>query len=250
MDIVEQLLTTPLFKNVEPEDLFALADVMEHQHYEPEIVLFNAGDEGDAMYIIQAGLVRVYTCDTQGDELTLMHYGTSQIFGEFSLLDNEPRSASVSVVEPTDVLILHRENFLDFLLQRPQVALAMMRNLSQRARYTTRYVEEVMRWTKQLARGEYGHTIEQLSESDSEDHSDDIQGLITHFLHMIHSVRLREDELKKEVVRLRVQIDQKKRETDVQTITRSTFFSSLKEQAKLMRIETTLSQARDDLSPD
>ena len=247
MDTVEQLLTTGLFANVDVNDLSALTEVMEHQHYEPETVLFEAGDEGDAMYIIQAGLVRVYTCDEQGDELTLMHYRASQIFGEFSLLDNEPRSASVSTVEPTDVLSLHRENFLDFLLQRPQVALAMMRNLSQRARYTTRYVEEVMRWTKQLARGEYVHAIEQLSTSDSEDHSDDIQGLITHFLQMVQSVRHREDELKKEVVRLRVQIDQKKRETAVQSITRSDFFARLKEQAKQMRTETPIPQTKNDL---
>ena len=140
--IAEQLQKTDLFKEVELADLEALVERMQHEHHKGGAVLFKAGDAGDAMYIIQAGSIRIYMHDDGGKEITLTQYGQNEIFGELSPIDEQPRSASAAASEPLDVLVLHRSDFLEFLNERPQIGLAMMRSLSQRLRYTTTYLEE------------------------------------------------------------------------------------------------------------
>lgn len=244
--IAEVLQKTDLFQDVNFEDLKALAEVLDTQEYEPNEVLFNLGDIGDAMYIIQSGQVRIYTIDEEGHDLTLMHYGANQLFGEFSLLDSKPRSASASAAtdEPLKVLVLNRQTFMRFLNARPQVSLAMMRSLAQRARYTTTYVEEVVHWAKRLANGEYKQAIQEISDTQQDD-ANQIQGLIGAFLQMAKSVQEREEELKRQVVELQVQIDEEQRVTQVRSITRSDFFANLKQQAKKMRAETGQISASD-----
>ncbi|MBZ0307271.1 MAG: cyclic nucleotide-binding domain-containing protein [Anaerolineae bacterium] len=80
--------------------------------------------------------------DTQGNEITLTHYGANEVFGELSPIDSKPRSASAAAAEALEVLALSREDFLRFLDERPQIGIAMMRSLSQRLRNTTTYLEE------------------------------------------------------------------------------------------------------------
>jgi CRP-like cAMP-binding protein len=140
--IAEQLQKTDLFKEVELGDLQALVERMSQEHYDSGAVLFHAGDTGDAMYIIQSGSIRIYMNDDEGKEITLTRYGQNEIFGELSPIDERPRSASAAANDPLDVLVLHRQDFLAFLNERPQIGLAMMRSLSHRLRYTTTYLEE------------------------------------------------------------------------------------------------------------
>jgi CRP/FNR family transcriptional regulator len=237
-DIAEQLHQAELFRDVDLADLTTLASVMESETYAPHEVIFRWGDVGDTMYIIQEGRVRIYTFDSQGNELTIRYYGKSDIFGEFSLLDNQPRSASASVTEATTLLTLQRDDFMDFLIKHPQISLTMMRSLSRRARYTTSYLEEAVNWARRLARGEYQQALEEITHSQQEEGGNQIQGLLGAFLEMVKNVQEREQKLQQELVRLQVQIDQSKRETQVETITRSEFFSKLKSQARELRAQT------------
>jgi CRP-like cAMP-binding protein len=140
--IAEQLQKTDLFREVELTDLQALVERMQEEHYDSGAVLFRAGDTGDTMYIIQSGNIRIYMNDETGKEIALTQYGKNEIFGELSPIDQRPRSASAAANDALDVLVLHREDFLAFLDERPQIGLAMMRSLSQRLRYTTTYLEE------------------------------------------------------------------------------------------------------------
>ncbi|MBZ0307272.1 MAG: cyclic nucleotide-binding domain-containing protein, partial [Anaerolineae bacterium] len=169
--IAQRLQTTSLFAEVSLDDLRALAQVMEVRAFPVGAIIFKMGDPGDTMYIIQSGRVRISVLDDEEQELTLMHYGASEIFGEFALLDNNPRSASAAAEAPLEVCMLRREDFMNFLLTRPRVSVAMMRSLSQRARYTTHYVEEVVRWAKRLAKGEYSQVIEEIA------HTEDTTGI-------------------------------------------------------------------------
>lgn len=238
MDIAKELQKTELFANVDAATLTALAENMIRRTYAPSTVLMRTGEMGESMYIILSGRVRVFTVN-DGNELTLRHYGPLEIFGEFSLLDNKPRSASVAAVSELEVLILHRKNFMDFLIARPQVSLAMMRSLAQRARYTTTYVEEIIQWAKRLAGGQYDEVIKEISEAGHKsDKHNEIPDLVVAFLQMARNVQEREEKLKQEIVRMRVQIDQEARVTRVNEITSTDFFSNLKVQARKMRAET------------
>ena len=127
-----------------------------------------------------------------------------------------------------------------FIQERPRVSVAMMQSLSQRARYTTNYLEVVIQWAKYLARGEYLHAIEEITSSDSDTDAPDkqIASLVTAFLQMAKNVQEREARLQQEVTRLKIEIDQKKRKTDVRAITQTDFFANLKAQAQKLRDET------------
>jgi CRP-like cAMP-binding protein len=140
--IAEQLKKTDLFKEVELTLLQALVERMQQEHYDSGAVLFREGDVGDAMYIIQSGSIRIFMNDEAGNEIPLTRYGQNEIFGELSPIDELPRSASAAASDDLEVLVLHRQDFLDFLNERPQIGLAMMRSLSRRLRYTTTYLEE------------------------------------------------------------------------------------------------------------
>lgn len=141
-DLAKQLRQTDLFREVELGDLEALIHRMKELSFPSGAVLFEANDPGDTMYIIREGRIRIFMHDTQGNEITLTHYSINEVFGELSPIDSKPRSASAAAAESLTVLALNRADFLDFLNERPQIGLAMMRSLSQRLRNTTTYLEE------------------------------------------------------------------------------------------------------------
>jgi CRP-like cAMP-binding protein len=191
--IAEQLKKSSLFKGVSVADLEALAQVMKRQSFAAETVLFKKGDPGNAMFIILAGQVRIYTEDSEGQEFTLTHYGPGRVFGDFSLLDQLPRSASASVVEPLEALILSREDFMSFLPQHPSIGLAIIRHLTDRLRYITIYLNRVTAFGQWLSEGNYEQAIAELSGSDTGD--EEIDNLIAAFMDLAHNVREREKSL-------------------------------------------------------
>jgi CRP-like cAMP-binding protein len=183
----EQLGGSPLFKGVDLADREALIRTMQRRSYKQGTVLFEKGDAGDSMFIILAGQVRIYTRDEQGNEFTLRYL--NQTYGEFAMLDQQPRSASASAAEDLEVLVLHRDDFLAFLRERPLVGLSMMRNLVERVRYTTLYLQKVMNATQQLLRGEYDQAVQGVSQAGTDA---EIQTMIQTFLQMVRNVQARE----------------------------------------------------------
>lgn len=194
MVIAAQLESSPLFKGVSSADREALIRVMERRSYLKGTVLFQKGAPGDSMYLILSGRVRIFTEDAQGDELTIRYL--SEIFGEFSVLDQRPRSASAEAADDLEVLILHRGDFLNFLHERPLVGLSMMRNLAERVRYTTTYLQKVMDASQQLLQGDYDQAVQEIPDSNTDA---EIQSLLQSFIQMVRGVQSRERTLKQEL---------------------------------------------------
>jgi CRP-like cAMP-binding protein len=142
MSVAEELKKTELFKEVDLTDLEALVTRMESHQFEGGQTLFHEGDTGDTMYIIQEGRIRITMRGKEGEEIILTHYKENEIFGELSPIDQRPRSASAIAEDFLRVLALDRTTFLNFLAERPQIGVAMMRSLSQRLRNTTTFIEE------------------------------------------------------------------------------------------------------------
>src|SRR5437764_1172825 len=143
MTIAEQLKETPQFKGVKLTDLDELVALMKPESYEGGRRLFQKGDVGDRLYIVVSGTIRIYTHDSDGKEFTLSMIGPGRVFGEFSILDQQPRSASATADGMLDVLTLSRDDFMTFLPEHPTVGLAMIRNLTDRLRYITTYLNKV-----------------------------------------------------------------------------------------------------------
>lgn len=230
----EQLQHAPIFSEVTRDDLEFLLKFTSHEHHEEGTLLFNQGDPGDAMYIILSGRIRIFTVDAQSNQLTIRYYGTNEIVGELALLDQEPRSTSADAADILDVLVLRRNDFLEFLHERPAVGLAMMRNLTGRVRYTTSYLEKVLDSVRLLSTGDYDRALQELQTTTE---AGQIQGLISAFIEMTRSVRQREDQLKTEIKRIRIEIDQPKRNLQVDEITNTGFFRHLSEEVRRLREE-------------
>lgn len=193
MSIADQLKQSPLFKSVEPEALEALVKVMTPKSFPANTVVFEKGDPGDTMYIITAGRLRIYTHDEMGNLITLTYFEPVRVFGDFALLDQQARSASAAAVEPLEVLALTREMFFQFVREYPSLGLAMLRNLVERVRYITNYLNKVNDAITVLSSWDYERAIQELAVSSTDD--SDIKGLIGAFVQMVHSIREREAKL-------------------------------------------------------
>ncbi|CUS83928.1 CRP/FNR family transcriptional regulator, anaerobic regulatory protein [Candidatus Kryptonium thompsonii] len=89
---------------------------------------------GSALFIIIDGKVKVSRLDETGKEVILSILGPGEVFGEMSLLDGMKRSATVSALTDTEVLIIYRDDFLNLLNKHPQIAISLLKELTQRLR--------------------------------------------------------------------------------------------------------------------
>jgi len=152
--MAERLSQIDIFRDVSLANLENLSRAIKVQEFEDGAVLFNAGDEGNAMYLVEEGQIAIYV-PSNGSEKLLRIFEPGSVVGEFSLLDGRPRSARAQAVGPLRTLMLERQVFTMFIQSRPQVVLAMLRYLADKVRYTTRSVEAAVEWMTRISRGEY-----------------------------------------------------------------------------------------------
>jgi uncharacterized membrane protein len=140
---VETLRHVPLFESLDSEAAHELCELLESLESKTGAVLFRAGDEGDAMYLIEQGTVRICVRAKDGHEVTLTELHRGDFFGEMALLDGKPRSADARVAEDARLAVLSREHFLSFVGSNPNVGLEMLTALANRLRHT----DELLRRT-------------------------------------------------------------------------------------------------------
>jgi CRP-like cAMP-binding protein len=198
VDIAEQLAQSQasIFKGVAREHLDALVGKMTRRVYNDGDVLCEVGDEGDSMFLIVAGRLRIYLPDESGHELTFRYYEPFQTVGEIALLDHKPRSASVAAAAdlnnpgaPIEVMVLHRDAFGEFLNERPAVGLSMMLDLTARVRYTTTYLGKITEAVGRLLEGEYDRAIQEVGQDPAGIQE---QHMIAEFIRMVQSVQRRQ----------------------------------------------------------
>ena len=105
-------------------------------------VLINEGDQGDSLYILVPGKVKVFASPAAGREVVIDFHGPGEYVGEMSL-DGSPRSASVMTVEPTTCAVVSRAHFREFILAHPDFALHLIEMLIQRVRVATENVKSL-----------------------------------------------------------------------------------------------------------
>lgn len=99
-------------------------------------VIFAEGDDGDMAYILNNGVVRVSRLSPYGEELTLAHLARGDLFGELALVDEAPRSATVTAVTECETITLRRDVFLEQLYSDPERIEGLLKLFSQRLRRT------------------------------------------------------------------------------------------------------------------
>lgn len=134
MTYVDFLKKVPLFSELDDDELQQLASVIREQHYKKHTTVVHVDDPGSALYILKSGLVKVTIEDQHGYEMILRILYPTDFFGDMSLLDGMPRSATVTTQEISEVLTISREPFLSIIEKSPKILLKMTAVLSKRLR--------------------------------------------------------------------------------------------------------------------
>jgi CRP/FNR family transcriptional regulator, cyclic AMP receptor protein len=143
MERIELLKAIPLFESLETEDLNALVGKLREVSVASGATVFAQGDEGDAMYVIEDGAVDI-VAGSGKQKVILRSLFKQQYFGELSLLDGAPRSATVAASRKTHLLALDRDDFVAFIKKRPDAALSIMHEVGERMRATNELMTQTV----------------------------------------------------------------------------------------------------------
>ena len=134
---IEILRPVELFQHLNDDQLSLLAEHSREVNFKKNAILMTEGDRGESMYVITSGQVKVFVSDDDGKELVLYQQGAGAVIGDIALLDDEPRSASVSTLEKTTALMVAKSGFKQCISQSPEMSLGIIRSLTQRLRQAT-----------------------------------------------------------------------------------------------------------------
>ncbi len=133
-EAIGSLRNIGLFASVGSEDLESIASLLIERRFPKHKTIVEEGLAGDYMYILREGRVSVSKLSDDGREKILEFLEAGDFFGEMSLLDNAPRSASVRALTETRILALSRNDFLNVLRKSPDLAMAVIQELTRRLR--------------------------------------------------------------------------------------------------------------------
>jgi uncharacterized membrane protein len=139
-ETIDMLAYVPLFALLDDEERAGLADILEVARFPKGQAIFRTGDVGGALYLVNAGLVRVSIENNEGAEVILGEYGRGHVFGEISLLDGGPRTSTARALEDTEVLILNRSHLLDMITKYPHSAMDLLTVIGARLRATDQFL--------------------------------------------------------------------------------------------------------------
>ncbi len=136
MDVLtDSLKKVPLLAALKQEHLEMLSKLVTTRTYKKGDVIIKQGDPGAGLFVILSGSVAVTAKSRPGlPDNKLSTLGKGDFFGDMSLIDGYPRSATVSAVGETSVVELNRWVFLDALRREPNIAVAMLPILTRRIR--------------------------------------------------------------------------------------------------------------------
>ena len=135
-DAVDSMREVPLFSRVCEVDLESIAALLIERRYPKNAVVVEEGMDGQYMYIIRSGRVKVTKASDDGREKIMDFLEPGAFFGEMALLDQSPRSASVRTLEPSVLAALSRRDFIGLLRRSSDLALSLVQELTRRLRET------------------------------------------------------------------------------------------------------------------
>jgi len=135
------LAAVDLFKLLDERELEDFAAVVDTTSAKQGDVIFHAGDLGDSLYIVRSGEVELFIKDTTGQKIVLTVAQSNDLFGELSMLDARPRSATAMALCDAELLLLDRDDLLMLFQRQPDAALNMLAAMSSMLRDVDRLLQ-------------------------------------------------------------------------------------------------------------
>jgi CRP/FNR family cyclic AMP-dependent transcriptional regulator len=128
------LRNVPLFAVLPENQLAVLTGVVTRKSFPRGTAIISAGDTTECLYVVISGRLKVMMSDDEGREVILAILGSGEYFGEMSLVDDSPRSATVVALEACELLTLAKRDFKNCLQDNFEMAMTVMRGLVKRLR--------------------------------------------------------------------------------------------------------------------
>ena len=144
MASLDFLKSVPIFASLKPEQLQSLPGKLRRRHYQRGEVIFHQDDPADRMHIIIEGRVKISITSEDGREKDIALFQPGDCFGEMALLDGSNRSATATAMEPSDTMVLFREDFLGFLSENPELTSDVTSLLTKRLRNVNQMLGDVV----------------------------------------------------------------------------------------------------------
>jgi len=141
--LIELLRKVQLFESLDDDQLNHILSIANKQTLAAGTVLFHEHDIGASFYVILKGSIKIFTRSKDGEEKVLSMLQSGESFGELSLIDGRPRSASAQTLEPTTVLSVSGEPFYELLRKHFDITARIMAELCRRLRDTNQHVHDL-----------------------------------------------------------------------------------------------------------
>ena len=128
------LRKVPLFELLDDDEVKVLSEQLDQKRVFAGQMIFNQGDDGGTMYVVQSGKIEIFLKDDNNERVVLSVVEPGEIFGELSLLDNEPRSAGAKALEDSFLFVIDRHDLEMLFEAHHHAALDIMTMLSRRIR--------------------------------------------------------------------------------------------------------------------
>ncbi|MBP1747899.1 MAG: Crp/Fnr family transcriptional regulator [Deltaproteobacteria bacterium] len=138
----DSLRSVDLFSNLRDNDLETISRILYMNTYHRGQLIFQEGEEGDALFIVLGGKVKVCLYDEEGREYVLDVIGKDGFFGELALIDELPRSANILATETCNLLIIRRNDFMKLLMENPSISINILKVMAGRLRVA----DERIKW--------------------------------------------------------------------------------------------------------
>jgi CRP/FNR family cyclic AMP-dependent transcriptional regulator len=142
--VVEQLKASSLLHDLPEAELEQLSARIHRSHYATNEFIFRKNDEGGSLMVVVSGRVKIISVSRSGAEVLLNIIERGEVFGEMALLDGKPRSADAVAASETELISLHRRDYLPILNRSPEAVDQMMSILCKRIRQTSAFVEDAV----------------------------------------------------------------------------------------------------------
>ncbi len=139
--IMETLRKIPLFSGLGDEQLVHLGSVLKWKEYLPGSVILAEGEPGNNLFILLNGSAKVTRAGGQGREVVIAFIRAGEFFGELSILDGHPRSASVVALDDSQVYVIERSDFIGLIRRDPDMSIHILQELARRIRASDRQIE-------------------------------------------------------------------------------------------------------------
>lgn len=131
-----------LFRGLPEPAVHRLAALATRRSYDKGEIIFAQGDDGDALYGVASGRVRISATGSGGQEVFLNIMEPGDTFGEIAVMDGLPRTAAATALDQATLIVIKRQDFLRLLEREPQLAIHLLKLLCERLRWTSELVEE------------------------------------------------------------------------------------------------------------